>query len=187
MVRALSLLAAVAAFALAPAARAADVCLLCGDNPGDSDIAGPAQDRSRSQSQSQSGSDPRRPIEIELAAGFNFRRFRHQGAVGELLVDASRQSMTDVGGITGYGLVGQVVIRGAPNAAVSVALPDTVMLTGKHGGRIEVRRIDNTLPKSPRLDGNGRLEFSFSGTLSLPASAGPGEYQASFSIDALER
>lgn len=176
MVRALSLLAALAAFALAPAARAADVCLLCGGNPGDS--AGPTQ------APSQSGSDTRQPIEIELAAGFNFRRFRHQGAVGELLVDASRQSMTDVGGITGYGLVGQVVIRGAPNAAVSVALPDTVMLTGKHGGRIEVRRIDNTLPKSPRLDGNGRLEFSFSGTLSLPASAGPGEYQASFSIDA---
>lgn len=174
MARAFHLLPITMAIVLAPlAARAGDTCLLCGAS---GVPAGAAQ--------SAAGNGSRPPIEIELTSGFNFRRFALPGPHGEVLVKADRSSLGDSGGMGGYGLVGQVVVRGAPNSAVAVTLPVTILLTGKGGGRIEIARIATTLPRNPRLDANGRLEFSFSGPLNLPAGAVPGDYQASFSIDA---
>lgn len=173
MVRVFRLVCVLCAFVALPATlRADDVCLLCG---GAAALSAPG---------STIGGDSRPPIEIDLAAGFNFRRIALPGVGGDMLVEAGGYGLADSGSPTGYGLVGHVTIRGAPNAQLNVELPRAIVLTAKSGGRIEIGRIDHTLPKSPRLDANGRLQFSFSGALALPAGAAPGDYKASFSIDA---
>lgn len=176
MLRAVRLFAAVAALAtpLVPA-RGGEPCLLCGgqgsgqagDTVGGDSSAGPGEARP--------------PIDIEMTTGFNFRRFTLPGAGGEMLVEADGAS---IGGDGGYALVGQVVIRGAPHAHVNVVLPARITLVSRSGDRIEIMELRDDLPRDPQLDANGRLEFSFSAPLALPAGAQPGNYRASFSIDA---
>lgn len=177
MLCAVRLLAVIAALAtpLVPA-RGGEPCLLCGgqgsgQGGGDTrvgDAGGP-------------GGETRPPIDIEMTTGFNFRRFTLPGAGGEMLVEADGAT---IGGEAGYALVGQVVVRGAPHAHVSVVLPARIALVSHSGDRIEIKDLRDTLPRDPRLDANGRLEFSFSAPLALPAGAQPGNYRASFSIDA---
>jgi hypothetical protein len=164
--------AAIAAATPAVPAGAGEGCLLCGaGSPATSATAGGTI-----------GGDARPALDIEMTTGFNFRRFRAPGASGDVLVEADGSV---AGGPADYALVGNVVIRGAPHSAVAVSLPQSIVLASRRGGRIEIRRLRDSLPKNPRLDANGRLEFSFSAPLELPAGALPGDYRASFSIEAV--
>jgi Domain of unknown function (DUF4402) len=173
MLRAVRLAAVLAALA-APLRAGAEGCLLCGDS-------GPAAADCGATGGGVTGGGAGTPIEIEMQAGFNFRRLSLPGGRGDVLVEADG---TAVGAGGGYALVGQVVVRGAPGAAISIELPRTIVLTSRGGGRIELADIRSTLPRTTRLDANGRIEFGFSAPLSLPAGASPGDYRASFSIDA---
>lgn len=164
------LLAALLPAIAAPAALADPGCLLCGSDQ-------------RTGSAPSIGGTAQTPLEIDLVSGFNFSRFTVPGPGGGVLVEA-RRSGTAVGAGGALGLVGQVVIRGAPHAALHIDLPRSIVLLNRHGGRIEITRIVHSLPKNPELDANGRLEFSFEGPLSLPEGARPGDYAAAFSIDA---
>jgi hypothetical protein len=163
--------AAIAATTPAVPAGAGDGCLLCG------------ADTSRTSAAAGSAIGDARPaLDIEMSTGFNFRRFRAPGAGGDVLVEADGSL---AGGSADYALVGNVVSRGAPNAAVAVSLPQSIVLASRRGGRIEIRRLHDSLPKNPRLDASGRLEFSFTAPLELPAGVLPGDYRASFSIEAV--
>lgn len=175
MVRCLPVMAAGLAIAAAAATplRAAPPCLLCAGD--DRLAAAPASGPRRSDEM---------PIEIDLSAGFNFRRAVLSGQTGDMIVDASRSPGGESALVGDYGLVGNVVITGRPNAAVHVALPRRVELVSRNGDRLVVDQLASTLPADPRLDANGRLEFSFGGMLALPAAANPGDYRAAISIDA---
>ena len=171
MLRALRLAVAIAILA-APAvpAGAGDACLLCGGAGSTGGGTGSAI----------GGGDARPPIDIEMSAGFNFRRFTLPGA-GGLIVEAKGWSGEGGGD---YALVGDVVIRGAPHAQVHVLLPDSVELVSRSGDRVRVDRITSNLPRDPQLDANGRLGFSFAAPVVFPAGMRPGDYRASFSVEA---
>ncbi len=148
-------------------------CLLCGER----DIGAIA-----SQSGSSSGAQP---LQIELQSGFNFHRLSLRGSRGDMLVETDTRSTGDSNvNLSGHGLIGHVMIRGNPNAEIDVELPRSIRLTCRDGSHIDIDRLTTDLPQNPRLDANGRLEFSFGAALLLPPTANPGDYSASLSIDA---
>jgi hypothetical protein len=177
MARALSAFAAAVAAALNASAAAAGsgACLLCGGEAG-------AALGAALEGAGHAAGQP--PLEIELYSGFNFHRLPVSGAAGEMLVDSGHQFVAGESGLSGYGLVGRVVIRGAPNADIYVDLPRRIALVGRSGERIEIDRVTAALGPSPRLDSSGRLEFTFSGSLEFPAGVSPGDYRAAFTVDA---
>lgn len=109
------------------------------------------------------------PISIDITTKLDFSRAALTGkGSGAITVDpmaSGRQvngELIDLGGVP---LAGQAIVRGEPGRAVRVDMPATARMTSATGGVVEIVGLKTDLPPVPRLDANGRLEFSFGGRL----------------------
>jgi Domain of unknown function (DUF4402) len=109
------------------------------------------------------------PLTLEISTKLDFSRAALSGAGGGA-IDLDPQSgsrrvdggMIDLGGSA---LAGAAIVRGQPGRAVRIDMPVSARMTSSTGGVVEISGLRTTLGVSPRLDQNGRLEFSFGGKL----------------------
>ena len=76
----------------------------------------------------------------------------------------------DIVDLGGSALAGSAVVTGEPGRSIRVDLPMSIRMSGSSGGGIEIRNLRTNLPPNARLDGFGRLEFSFGGELEIKGS-----------------
>lgn len=142
------------------AAPASAQCLLCGEQPGG---PAPAADEA--------------DLRIDIDAGLTFRRVAMTGpGGGQVAVDPATglsRASGDIADLAGANASAHVRVTGAPGRLVRIELPSRIVLSGPGGATAELRDIRSTLPRTPRLDANGQLEFDFAGTLAV-ADPGPG-------------
>jgi hypothetical protein len=131
-------------------------------------------------------SAPGEPIRLEIETSLSFDRlimFGADGGSAQLLPDGSR---TSAGAITGVGpraMVGKAVIHGEAGRTVRVDLPRRIELHSLGGGTISVDELTSDLPAIPRLDGSGKLAFSFGGRVRIRGDA-DGDYRGTLPITA---
>jgi Domain of unknown function (DUF4402) len=129
---------------------------------------------------------PRAPIRIEVEAALDFSRIARTGGDGEVRVDAASGTRTIAGGVVdlgGMGLRGEARVTGQPFAPVLITLPNRVQLRSSTGDLAEVIDIRSDLSRSPTLDSDGNLHFSFGGRLILRGT-GAGIFRGSIPISA---
>ena len=98
------------------------------------------------------------------------------GASSVLLDLATGEKIT-AGNLDDYGgvsMVGRATVTGRPHSQVNVIFPDRITMRDPRGGIAELREFATNLPRVARLDGAGRLEFTFSGRLALTDTIGEG-------------
>lgn len=154
-------LRALAALAMLPfLAGAGDAtCLLC-----------------RSDSKAEAVSQaPQIPISIDITTKLDFSRIgltgRGNGAVSLDPQGGARSVDGELIDLGGFPLAGQAIIRGEPGRAVRIDMPSSARMTSATGGDVEITGLKTDLPFAPRLDSNGRLEFSFGGRLLIRGDA----------------
>jgi len=87
---------------------------------------------------------------------------------GRILLDldsGEKRLFGDVDDLGGMPITGRAIVTGAPFEPINVEFPFEIEMRGILGGEARVRDFVTSLPALPVLDENGRLEFSFSGTL----------------------
>lgn len=115
------------------------------------------------------------PLSIEIDSGLTFSRLALVGRgdasaqidpqTGEKRVEGG---LIDLGGAA---VQGHARITGAPNRAVRITFPASVVMTAQGGGTAELTDFSTDLPPWPVLDSSGGLEFSFGGRLVLRGNA----------------
>lgn len=164
MARSLALLAL---FLLLPALPAAgqEGCRLCYSDPG----AKPGE----------------RPLAIEIWADLTFAKLALTGrSGGSASVDGQTGSKTTQGEMIDLGgapVTGMGRITGAPLREVRVDLPTRVPMTTPDGASAELVDFTSNLPRHPRLDANGVLEFTFGARLVVRGGRG-GNYRGRIPI-----
>ena len=127
------------------------------------------------------------PLTLEISTKLDFSRAALSGSGGGA-IDLDPQSgsrrvdggMVDLGGSA---LAGTAVVRGEPGRAVRIDMPTSAKMTSSTGGVVEIAGLRTTLSSHPRLDQNGRLEFSFGGKL-LVRGIASGTFRARIPITA---
>ena len=86
------------------------------------------------------------------------------------LTTGKKTVIGDVDDLGGMPITGRAVIMGAPFEEIVIDMPSEVTMRDPSGGNALVRDFVTDLDGFPRLDGGGRLEFNFSGTLVISAN-----------------
>lgn len=114
-------------------------------------------------------------ISIDITTQLDFSRAALSGANGGTIeVNPDNGDRRVDGGLLDLGgsaLAGSAVIRGEPGRPVRIDMPTTVRMTSSTGSSIEIWGLRTNLTRSPQLDLNGRLIFSFGGRLVIRGSA----------------
>ena len=114
------------------------------------------------------------PLQVEIRTQLDFSKAASGGSDGgRISIDpnsGSRQVVGDVVDLGGSALAGSAVITGEPGRSIRVDLPMSIRMSGSSGGAIEIRNLRTNLPPNAKLDGFGRLEFSFGGDLEIKGS-----------------
>lgn len=114
------------------------------------------------------------PLQVEIRTQLDFSKAATGGSSGgSISIDpnsGSRQMVGDVVDLGGSALAGSAVITGEPGRSIRVDLPMSIRMSGSSGGAIEIRNLRTNLPPHAKLDGFGRLEFSFGGDLEIKGS-----------------
>lgn len=159
MIRLISILIGAALLALLPSdpVAAQGQCDFCGTSP-------PPRGNGAGNG---NGNNPR--IELAIESDIDFGRLVMIGdGIGRVLVDLQTGTKTVVGNLDdlgGMAVQGRAIIRGRPRQAVRVQFPTSVIMRDPAGGQAELRDFISDLGPLPRLDGNGTLEFRFTGTM----------------------
>ncbi len=74
-------------------------------------------------------------------------------------------------------------LTGEPGRLLRIELPAQITLSTPGGGRAELENLATDLSAAPRLDANGRLNFSFGGKLRVSGDAS-GHYRGRVRITA---
>lgn len=111
------------------------------------------------------------PLHVEIRTQLDFSKAATGGSSGgRISIDpnnGSRQTAGDIVDLGGSALAGSAVVTGEPGRSIRVDLPLSIRMSGSSGGAIEIRNLRTNLPPHARLDGFGRLEFSFGGDLEI--------------------
>ncbi|GAB5487607.1 MAG: hypothetical protein Pars2KO_11770 [Parasphingorhabdus sp.] len=128
-----------------------------------------------------------KPLRIEITANLDFSRLALIGrSGGEVSIDpvsGNRRvsgAVTDLGGMS---LNGEGRLEGEPGRYVRINLPDRITLSAPNGSTAEVVTLETNLPPQAKLDREGRLIFTFGGTLRVTGNAG-GQYRGRIAITA---
>jgi hypothetical protein len=173
MTRSAHLLRAISALGLLPLLVAAgdDMCRLCKPNEPNGQIT----------------VDREIPLSIEITTKLDFSRAALSGMGGGAIdinpMSGSRQVDGGIVDLGGSALAGTAVVRGEPGRPVRIDMPRSTRMTSGTGGVVEISELRTSLTGSPRLDQNGRLEFSFGGRLLVHGSAS-GTFRARIPITA---
>jgi hypothetical protein len=131
----------------------ADNCRLCTNEPV------PAGDPQKAEA----------PLSIDIVTKLSFSRTAKTGnGSGEIRVNPATGAARINGGLVdlgGYALAGTAIVSGEPGRIVRIDMPASIQMTASSGGVIELSNILTDLNAAPRLDTNGRLQFSFGGNL----------------------
>jgi len=90
---------------------------------------------------------------------------RGEGRVVLDLDTGEKRLFGDVDDLGGIPITGRAIITGAPFEPINVEFPFEVEMRSFLGGNAQLRDFVTSLPAMPVLDENGRIEFSFAGTL----------------------
>jgi hypothetical protein len=114
------------------------------------------------------------PLNVEIRTQLDFSKAATASSNGgSISIDpnsGSRQVAGDIVDLGGSALAGSAVITGEPGRFIRVDLPLSIRMSGSNGGAIEISNLRTNLPPNAKLDGFGRLEFSFGGDLSIKGS-----------------
>lgn len=126
-------------------------------------------------------------LQVEVIQPLNFDRVALDSNMtsGSVTVapEGGRSLSGQVVDLGGQPMSGKVRLRGAPGRGVRIDLPNAVTMIGPGGRTATLAQIHTSLPSSPRLGGDGTLEFSFGGQLMVTGST-IGEYRGRVPIDA---
>lgn len=115
------------------------------------------------------------PISIDITTKLDFSSVGLTGSGnGAVQVDpqgGARRIDGELVDLGGFPLAGQAIVRGQPGRAVRIDMPSNAQMTSSTGGDVEIVGLKTDLPPVPRLDSNGRLEFSFGGRLLVRGNA----------------
>lgn len=108
-------------------------------------------------------------LSIEIDSDMDFGRVviigRGEGRVLLDLDTGEKRLFGDVDDLGGMPITGRAIVTGAPFEPINVQFPFEIEMRGILGGQARLRDFATSLPAMPVLDENGRLEFSFAGTL----------------------
>lgn len=114
------------------------------------------------------------PLQVEIRTQLDFSKAATGGSSGgRISIDpnnGSRQMAGDIVDLGGSALAGSAVVTGEPGRSIRIDLPMSILMSGSSGGAIEIRNLRTNLPPNAKLDGFGRLEFSFGGDLEIKGS-----------------
>jgi hypothetical protein len=114
------------------------------------------------------------PLKVAIRTQLDFSKAATGGSSGgRISIDpnnGTRQMAGDIVDLGGTALAGSAVITGEPGRSIRVDMPMSIRMSGSSGGAIEIRNLRTNLPPHARLDGFGRLEFSFGGDLEIKGS-----------------
>lgn len=114
------------------------------------------------------------PLRVEIRTQLDFSRATTGGnGNGQISIDpnnGTRRVAGDVVDLGGSALAGSAVLTGEPGRAVRIDMPLSIRMTSSGGGSIMITNLRTNLPPHARLDGFGRLEFSFGGDLEIKGS-----------------
>lgn len=85
------------------------------------------------------------------------------------LATGQKTLIGDIDDLGGMPITGRAIITGAPFEPILIDLPGEIAMRDPGGGDARLRDFVTDLEGFPRLDENGRLTFSFSGTLVIEA------------------
>jgi len=126
------------------------------------------------------------PLTVTIEADIRFSRLALNGRSGEARLDTNSGITQTDGGLINLGglsLTGSARITGEPGRSVRIDLPERVRMVNQTGDQAELVNLKTTLPARPRLDLDGSLSFSFSGTLRIQNNSG-GNYRGRIPISA---
>lgn len=126
------------------------------------------------------------PLTVTIEADIRFSRLALNGRSGEARLDENSGITQTDGGLINLGglsLTGSARVTGEPGRAVRVDLPQMVRMVNQTGDAAELVNLRTNLAAQPRLDLDGKLTFSFSGTLRVRGSNG-GNYRGRIPITA---
>lgn len=142
---------------------------------------------SSAQSPKSGDSRAERPLRIEITANLDFSRLALLSrAGGEVHLDPQSRGRQISGGITdlgGLSLHGEGRLTGEPGRVVRVQLPERIIMSAPGGDTAELVKLDTDLPAQARLDGDGRLTFTFGGRLRVNGNAS-GQFRGRIAITA---
>jgi hypothetical protein len=114
------------------------------------------------------------PLNVEIRTQLDFSKAAtgssNGGSISIDPTSGSRQVAGDIVDLGGSALAGSAVITGEPGRSIRVDLPLSIRMSGSNGGVIEISNLRTNLPPNAKLDGFGRLEFSFGGDLEIKGS-----------------
>lgn len=148
-----ALITVTAALAVPSGALAQGACRLC-------DGSGPVVPQAR----------PPRPLHIVIDTSIDFDRMAlidDRGGAAEIDPLTGQRRLSNLLDLGGIAMRGTVTIRGEPNRAVRVDLPDEVVMHAPGGRRVELRNMRSDLPALPRIGSDGALRFSFGGRIDV--------------------
>jgi hypothetical protein len=126
-------------------------------------------------------------LQIEVIQPLNFDRIALDNnlASGTVTVapNGGRSLSGQIVDLGGQPMSGRVRLRGQPWRAVRIELPQSVTMIGPGNKTAILAQIHTSLSSSPRLGGDGMLEFSFGGQLMVTGSTA-GEFRGRVPIDA---
>ncbi len=126
-------------------------------------------------------------LQVEVIQPLNFDRVALDNNMTSGTVTVAPEGGRSLSGplidLGGQPMSGRVRLRGEPGRAVRIDLPNAVTMIGPGGKTAQLAHMHTSLPSSPRLGGDGTLEFSFGGQLMVSGSAA-GEYRGRIPIDA---
>ena len=109
-----------------------------------------------------------KPLRLEIVTTLDFDRLILLGDAGGTAIvapDGTSHAIGTVGPLSGRAVAGEIVIRGEPGRAVSVALPRAIDLYGLKGGSVRIESLTSDLPTAPALDAAGELRIRIGGEL----------------------
>jgi hypothetical protein len=131
--------------------------------------------------------DEARRLKIEIRSSLDFSRATSTSSKGGMIAidpdSGARSSSGDAIDLGGSPFAGSALVTGEPGRAVSIDMPSTIRLTSASGGSMQIVNLRTNLPPAPKLDINGRLEFSFGGDLQLKGNVA-GQFRGRIPITA---
>lgn len=124
------------------------------------------------------------PIQLEVQTKLDFDRLVLLGdgsGSATLLPSGETSASGSIATVSARAMVGSVTVRGQPNRAVRIDMPQRIELYSVAGASIAIDRIETDLPGAPTLDSAGNLSFQFGGRLQISGDA-EGEYRGDVPI-----
>lgn len=108
-------------------------------------------------------------IDLQIESDIQFGRLVLIGdGVGQVLIDldTGRKVITGrIGDLGGMAFEGRARIQGSPSSPVRIDFPPSITMSDGAGATATLRDFATNLPPIAYLDGNGQLEFRFTGKL----------------------